>query len=82
MSMVNITVIYYLGVCSPGVSGVCLAMAGASLYIGWLIKKQEGKIVAFKRAFVIKVAYLMKEVRGRVRLLFLCLKEKCKNRFE
>lgn len=57
-------------------------MAGALLYVGWLIKKQEGKIVAFKRAFVIKVAYLMKELRGRVRLLFLCLKDKCKNRFE
>ena len=54
--MVNITVMYYLGVGSPGVSGGYLAMAGALLYVGWLIKKQEGKIVAFKRAFVIKVA--------------------------
>lgn len=80
--MVNITVMYYLGVGSPGVSGGYLAMAGALLYVGWLIKKQEGKIVAFKRAFVIKVAYLMKELRGRVRLLFLFLKDKCKNRFE
>lgn len=34
-------------------------MAGASLYVGWPIKKQEGKLVAFKRAFVIKVAYLI-----------------------
>lgn len=57
-------------------------MAGALLYVGWLIKEQEGKIVAFKRPLVIEVAFLMKELRGSVRLLFLCLKDKCKNRLE
>lgn len=65
MSMVNITVIYYLGVCYPGVCSGCLAMDGASFCMGRPIKKRHGKIVAFRRAFVIKFAYLLKGSKSK-----------------
>lgn len=65
MSMVNITVIYYLGVCYPGVCSGYLAMDGASFYIGQPIKKRNGKIVAFRRAFVIKFAYLINGIKSK-----------------
>lgn len=73
--MVNITVTYYLRVCCPGVCGGYIAMAGASSFnIGSLIQKQDGKIMAFRRAFVIKFTCFVKEVRIRVRF---CVKIFC-----
>ena len=60
-------------------------MAGTSFCMGWPLKKQDGKIVAFKmKGIVIKCACLVKEVRVRVKFLCLCLKAKdnYKNRCE
>lgn len=62
MSMVNVTVVYFPGVCHLGVCGGHLAMAGSLVFnIGWAIRKQDGKIMALRRAFVITFPCLVRD---------------------